>query len=90
MVSSKEKSFLPFRNHRYQQCGVGCLDDIYNLIKGDDVDDNAGDDKNDSDNPPSTSFQEKPLNLELFGQWSLHTVVYKAVFLIMRLLENKH
>lgn len=36
----------------------------------DDVDDDAGDEKNDSDNPPSTPFQEKPLNLELFGQWS--------------------
>lgn len=36
----------------------------------DDLDDDAGDEKNDSDNPPSTSFQEKPLNLELFGQWS--------------------
>ena len=56
----------------------------------DDLDDDAGDEKNDSDNPPSTSFQEKPLNLELFGRWSWHTVVYKAVFLIMRSLENKH
>lgn len=36
----------------------------------DDVDDDAGDEKNDSDNPPSTPFQEKPLNLELFRQWS--------------------
>ena len=56
----------------------------------DDIDDDAGDEKNDSANPPSTPFQEKPLNLELIGQWSWHTVVYKAVFLIMRSLENKH
>lgn len=68
------------------QSGVGSLDDIYSLIMGDDVDNDAGDDKSDG----STSFQEKPLNLELFGQCSLHTVVYEAVFLIMRLSENKH
>lgn len=55
---------------RSLQCGVGSPDNIYSLIMGDDVDDDAGDDKNDSDNPPSTPFQEKPLNLELFGQWS--------------------
>ena len=55
---------------RSLQCGVGSLDNIYSLIMGDEVDDDAGDDKNDSDKPPSTPFQEKPLNLELFGQWS--------------------
>ena len=66
------------------QCGVGSLHDIYRLIMGDDVDDDAGDDKNDGHNPPSTAFPETPFNLELFGQWSLHTVVYNAVFLIMR------
>ena len=77
MVSHKEKSFLPFRNHRYQDGEKTMYSQLAvwgwfpgNIIaKGDDVDD-AGDDKNDSDNPPSTPFQEKPLNLELFGQWS--------------------
>ena len=80
MVSNKEESFLPFRNHRYQDgektmysqlAAWGWFPgNIYSLIMGDDVDDDAGDDKNDSDNPPSTPFQEKPLNLELFEQWS--------------------
>ncbi|CAH3199016.1 unnamed protein product [Porites evermanni] len=51
-------------------CGVGSLHDIYRLIMGDDVDDDAGDDKNDGDNPPSTAFPETPFNLELFGQWT--------------------
>lgn len=101
MVCHKEKSFLPFRKTidtrmvkrlciRSLQCGVGSLDEIYSLIMEDGVGDDAGDDKNDGDNPPSTPFQEKPLNLKLFGQWSLHTVVYEAVFLTMMLSENKH